>query len=147
LLDSLTGLWCIWTIRCSYHPGPSQVGQHLPVPGVRQVSARVDIGGIRFQDSERAYRFFFALIFVLIFAQRDSELPLFACVRPPKWFASSEYLCSPANRLSRRRPGRLLFCYAVQFVLKSRAFLLELADYRLHQCFWHEAILSLPFRR
>jgi len=34
-------------------------------------------------------------------------------------------------------------CYAVQFILKSRAFLLELADYRLHQCFWHEAILSL----
>jgi hypothetical protein len=25
-------------------------------------------------------------------------------------------------------------CYTVQFVFKSRAFLLELADYRLHQC-------------
>ena len=37
-------------------------------------------------------------------------------------------------------------CYAVQFILKSRAFFLELADYRLHQCFWHEAILSLAFR-
>jgi hypothetical protein len=34
-------------------------------------------------------------------------------------------------------------CYAVQFILQSRAFLLEFADYRLHQCFWHEAILSL----
>jgi hypothetical protein len=31
----------------------------------------------------------------------------------------------------------------VQFILESRAFLLELADYRLHQCFWHEAILLL----
>jgi hypothetical protein len=27
----------------------------------------------------------------------------------------------------------------VQFILKSFAFLLEFADYRLHQCFWHEA--------
>jgi len=34
-------------------------------------------------------------------------------------------------------------CHAVQFILESRAFLLELADYRLHQCFWHEAILLL----
>ena len=33
--------------------------------------------------------------------------------------------------------------YAVQFILKSCAFLLELADYGLHQCFWHESILSL----
>jgi hypothetical protein len=39
--------------------------------------------------------------------------------------------------------GNQAGCYAVQFILKSRAFLLELADYRLHQCFWHEAILSL----
>jgi hypothetical protein len=31
----------------------------------------------------------------------------------------------------------------VQFILKSFSFLLEFADYRLHQCFWHEAILSL----
>ena len=30
-------------------------------------------------------------------------------------------------------------CNAVQFILKSFAFLLEFADYRLHQCFWHEA--------
>ena len=30
---------------------------------------------------------------------------------------------------------------AVSSTLKSRAFLLELANYRLHQCFWHEAIL------
>jgi hypothetical protein len=30
----------------------------------------------------------------------------------------------------------------VQFILKSRAFLLEFADYRLHQCLWHRAILS-----
>ena len=37
--------------------------------------------------------------------------------------------------------------YAVQFILKSRAFPLELADYRLHQCFWHEAILSLATRQ
>jgi len=29
----------------------------------------------------------------------------------------------------------------VQFILKSCAFLLELANYRLHQCFWHESIL------
>jgi len=35
-------------------------------------------------------------------------------------------------------------CHAVQFVLKSFSFLLEFADYRLHQCYWHEAILSLP---
>src|ERR1700732_264298 len=35
-------------------------------------------------------------------------------------------------------------CHAVQFIPKSLSFLLELADYRLHQCFWHEAILSLP---
>ena len=34
-------------------------------------------------------------------------------------------------------------CNAVQFILKSFAFLLEFADYRLHQSFWHEAILSL----
>src|SRR6266446_8300576 len=34
--------------------------------------------------------------------------------------------------------------HAVQFVLKSFSFLLESADYRLHQCFWHEEILSLP---
>jgi len=33
--------------------------------------------------------------------------------------------------------------YAVQFILKSCAFLLEFANYRLHQCFWHEVILSL----
>ena len=39
--------------------------------------------------------------------------------------------------------GNQAGCYAVQFILKSPAFLLELADYRLHQCFWHEAILSL----
>jgi len=37
--------------------------------------------------------------------------------------------------------------YAVKFVLKSRAFLLELADYRLHQCSWHGSILSLAIRR
>jgi hypothetical protein len=27
--------------------------------------------------------------------------------------------------------------YAVEFILKSRAFFLELTDYRLHQCFGH----------
>ncbi len=32
--------------------------------------------------------------------------------------------------------------YAVQFILKSRAFLLEFADHRLHQAFWHAGILS-----
>src|ERR1700674_765121 len=32
--------------------------------------------------------------------------------------------------------------YAVQFILKSSAFLLELTDYRLHQCLWHRTILS-----
>ncbi len=31
----------------------------------------------------------------------------------------------------------------MQFILKSSAFLLELTDYRLHQCLWHRAILSL----
>jgi hypothetical protein len=31
---------------------------------------------------------------------------------------------------------------AVQFILKSSAFLLEVTDYRLHQCLWHRAILS-----
>jgi hypothetical protein len=36
--------------------------------------------------------------------------------------------------------------YPVQFVLKSCAFPLELANYDLHQCFWHEAILSLAIR-
>jgi hypothetical protein len=30
----------------------------------------------------------------------------------------------------------------VQFILKSRAFLLELIDYKLHQCLWHRVILS-----
>ena len=35
-------------------------------------------------------------------------------------------------------------CNAVQFILKAFSFLLELAYYRLHQCFWHEAILSPP---
>ena len=30
-------------------------------------------------------------------------------------------------------------CYAVQFLFKSRAFLLENADYRLRQCFGHES--------
>ena len=38
-------------------------------------------------------------------------------------------------------------CYAVQFILKSRAFLLELADYRLHQCFWHEQSYHSPFEK
>jgi hypothetical protein len=38
-------------------------------------------------------------------------------------------------------------CYAVQFILKSRAFLLELTDYRLHQCLWHRAISSPAFGR
>jgi hypothetical protein len=33
-------------------------------------------------------------------------------------------------------------CHAVQFILKSGSFLLELANYRLHQCSWHESILS-----
>jgi hypothetical protein len=28
----------------------------------------------------------------------------------------------------------------VQFIVKSSAFLLELTDYRLHQCLWHRAI-------
>ena len=37
--------------------------------------------------------------------------------------------------------------YAVQFVLKSGAFFLELANYRLHQCFWHRSILALGIRR
>jgi hypothetical protein len=35
----------------------------------------------------------------------------------------------------------------VQFILKSRAFLLEFADYRLHQCLWHRASLSPAFGR
>ena len=35
-------------------------------------------------------------------------------------------------------------CHAVQFILKSFSFLLELADYRLHQCFWHEASYNSP---
>ena len=38
-------------------------------------------------------------------------------------------------------------CYAVQFILKSRTFLLELTDYRLHQAFWHAGILSSEFGR
>ena len=33
--------------------------------------------------------------------------------------------------------------YAVEFIFQSRAFFLELTDYRLHQCFGHEVILSL----
>src|SRR4029077_601695 len=37
--------------------------------------------------------------------------------------------------------------YAVQFILKSGAFLMEFADYRLHQCLWHRAILSPAFGR
>ncbi len=37
--------------------------------------------------------------------------------------------------------------YAVQFILKSRAFLLEFADHRLHQAFWHAGILSSAFGR
>jgi len=37
--------------------------------------------------------------------------------------------------------------YAVQFILKSRAFLLELTNYRLHQCLWHPAILTPTFGR
>ena len=32
--------------------------------------------------------------------------------------------------------------YAAPFIFKSRAFLLELADHRLHQAFWHAGILS-----
>ena len=36
-------------------------------------------------------------------------------------------------------------CYTVEFILNSYAFLLEFANYRLHQCFWHESILSLAF--
>jgi len=36
-------------------------------------------------------------------------------------------------------------CYAVQFILKSLAFLLELAHYRLHQCLWHPASLTPAF--
>ena len=34
--------------------------------------------------------------------------------------------------------------HAAQLVFKSFSFLLEFADYRLHECFWHEEILSLP---
>jgi len=34
-------------------------------------------------------------------------------------------------------------CHTVQFILKSFAFLLEFADYRMHQCFLHDDILSL----
>src|ERR1019366_7268118 len=34
-------------------------------------------------------------------------------------------------------------CHAVQLILKSLSFLLEFADYGLHQCFWHDAIRSL----
>ena len=37
--------------------------------------------------------------------------------------------------------------YAVQFILKSRAFLLEFTDYRLHQAFWHAGSLSSAFGR
>ena len=37
--------------------------------------------------------------------------------------------------------------HAVQFILKSRAFLLEFTDYRLHQAFWHTGILSSAFGR
>jgi len=33
--------------------------------------------------------------------------------------------------------------YAVQFIRKSHAFLLELAHYGLHQCFAHEVMVSL----
>jgi len=33
----------------------------------------------------------------------------------------------------------------VQFILKPRAFLLELINYRLHQCFGHEAMVSPIF--
>jgi len=32
---------------------------------------------------------------------------------------------------------------AVQFILKAQAFFLELANDRLHQRFWHPAMLSL----
>ena len=35
--------------------------------------------------------------------------------------------------------------YAVQFVLKSHAFLLEFADHRLHQVLWHPESLSPAF--
>jgi hypothetical protein len=38
-------------------------------------------------------------------------------------------------------------CNAVQFILKSFAFLLEFADYRLHQGFWHEASYHSLFTR
>jgi hypothetical protein len=31
----------------------------------------------------------------------------------------------------------------VELIFKSRTFLLELFDYGLNQCFWHEVILSL----
>jgi hypothetical protein len=37
--------------------------------------------------------------------------------------------------------------YAVQLNLKSRTFLLELTDYRLHQGPWHPASLSPVFGR
>jgi len=33
-------------------------------------------------------------------------------------------------------------CYVVQFTLKSRAFLLEFADYRLHHCFWEKGLAA-----
>jgi hypothetical protein len=36
-------------------------------------------------------------------------------------------------------------CHAVQFILKPFSFFLELANYRLHQCLWHRAILSPTF--
>src|SRR5438876_6323955 len=37
--------------------------------------------------------------------------------------------------------------YAVQFILESCAFFLELASYRLQQCFWHEVIVPLALCR
>lgn len=45
------------------------------------------------------------------------------------------YVDLPEGRQSRR--------YAVQFIRKSHAFLLELAHYGLHQCFAHEVMVSL----
>ena len=79
---------------------------------------------------------------------RNNLLSLDLC--PPRPLSSRNSL-APRSRNSSRFASRSApvhvdvsesgqgGCNAVQFILKSFAFLLEFADYRLHQCFWHEA--------
>jgi len=79
---------------------------------------------------------------------RNNLLSLDLC--PPRPLSSRNSL-APRSRNSSRFASRSApmqvdvsesgqgDCNAVQFILKSFAFLLEFADYRLHQCFWHEA--------